>query len=140
MQPKKQKKQITVFIIVGGIVLAALLLIAILWVTEDATASAYILEKIGVGSVEVLYKLLIRTIVVIAMLFLIFSTFLILVHQSRKNAKVLLSQEKEDNNQFREALDQIKRERTAMENIQAALGSGPWSMEFNERAEITSCI
>lgn len=50
MQPKKQKKQITVFIIVGGIVLAALLLIAILWVTEDATASAYILEKIGVGS------------------------------------------------------------------------------------------
>ncbi len=27
-----------------------------------------------------------------------------------------------------------------MENIQAALGSGPWSMDFNERAEIVSCI
>lgn len=27
-----------------------------------------------------------------------------------------------------------------MENIQAALGSGPWSMEFNERGEIISCI
>jgi PAS domain S-box-containing protein len=66
--------------------------------------------------------------------------FLLLVYQSRKNARILLEQEKADNDRFRAAIAQIERERTAMENIQAALGSGPWSMDFNERAEIVSCI
>ncbi len=65
--------------------------------------------------------------------------FLILIHQSRKNAMILLEQEKEDGNRIRAAYVQIERERTAMENIQAAMGSGLWSMEFNERAEMISC-
>ena len=34
----------------------------------------------------------------------------------------------------------VERERAAMENIQAALGSGPWSMEFDERGGIIACI
>ena len=65
--------------------------------------------------------------------------FLILIHQSRKNAMILLEQEKEDGNRIRAAYVQIEREQTAMENIQAAMGSGLWSMEFNERAEMISC-
>jgi len=51
-----------------------------------------------------------------------------------------LGQEKADKERLKAALAQIERERTAMENIQAALGSGPWSMEFDERGEIISCI
>lgn len=51
-----------------------------------------------------------------------------------------MGQEKADKERLKAALAQIERERTAMENIQAALGSGPWSMEFDERGEIISCI
>lgn len=35
---------------------------------------------------------------------------------------------------------QINRERTAMDLIHASLGSGPWSMEFDENGEMNSCI
>ena len=34
----------------------------------------------------------------------------------------------------------LHREHTAMELIHASLNSGPWSMEFNEAGEMTSCI
>jgi len=34
---------------------------------------------------------------------------------------------------------QISLERTVMDLIHASLGSGPWSMEFDERGEMTSC-
>ena len=65
--------------------------------------------------------------------------FLILIHQSRKNAMALLEQEKANGNRIRAAYAQIERERTAIENIQAAMGSGLWSMEFNEQAKLISC-
>lgn len=74
-------------------------------------------------------------ITVIAML----GVFLVLIHQSKRNAKVLLEQEKEDGDRIREAFAQIEREQAAMENIHAAMGSGQWSMEFNEDADIISC-
>ncbi len=65
--------------------------------------------------------------------------FLALIHQSRKNAGFLLEQEKQDGNRIRAAYAQVERERVAMDNIHAALGSGLWSMEFNEEAELVSC-
>ena len=34
----------------------------------------------------------------------------------------------------------IDRERTAMDLIHASLNSGPWSMEFDEKGEMTSCV
>lgn len=74
-------------------------------------------------------------ITVLAMLVL----FHVLARQSRKHARILLEQEKEDGNQIRAAYVQIEREQAAMRNIQAAIGSGMWSMEFNEQAELTSC-
>ncbi len=67
------------------------------------------------------------------------AVFLILIQQSRKHAKLLLEQEKEDGNRIRAAYAQIERQQLAMENIQAAMGSGYWSMEFDEHAEMTSC-
>ncbi len=141
MQSKRRKKQTTAFIIGGGIVLAALLLIAAIWLTEGAKAgtsqSVYILEKIGMESPEALRRFLVQTLVVAAVMLLV---FLFLLRQSWKNTRILLEQEKADKDRLRAALAQIKRERTAMENIQAALGSGPWSMEFDERGEIVSCI
>ena len=86
---------------------------------------------------EILRSFGIETAFVAAVMLLGFG---ILVHWYRKKARVLLNREKADSDRLRAALAQVERERTAMENIQAALGSGPWSMEFNERGEITSCI
>lgn len=74
-------------------------------------------------------------ITVIAMLVV----FLVLIHQSKRNASVLLEQEKADGDRIRAALAQIEREQAAMDNIHAAMGSGLWSMEFNQDAEMISC-
>ncbi len=141
MQSKKQKKQPHVFIAGGGIALVVILLIAIVWVAEDAKTgtgrAVYILEKIGIESPGALSWSLVQSVVLAIAVLLI---FLILIHQSRRNTRILLSQEKTDKDRIRAALAQIERERIAMENIQAALGSGPWSMEFDEHGEIISCI
>ena len=66
--------------------------------------------------------------------------FLGLIYQSRKSAKMLLAQEKADGARIRAALTQIEKEQTAMKTLQAAMGSGPWSMEFNQSGEMTSCL
>ncbi len=65
--------------------------------------------------------------------------FLVLIHQSRKNAETLLEQEKADGKRIRDAYAQIEKEQAAMENIQAAMGSGPWSMEFDKDGKMVSC-
>lgn len=75
------------------------------------------------------------TITVLAMLGL----FLAFIYQSRKNAGLMLAQEKADGDKIRLAYAQIEREQEAMRNIQTAMGSGQWSMEFNEHAQMISC-
>ncbi|NBJ92048.1 response regulator [bacterium 1xD42-62] len=95
------------------------------------------LQEIGVESPEAFQRFLMQATVAAIVVFLV---FVMLVHQYRKNEKAILNQEKADKDRLIAALAQIERERAAMENIQAALGSGPWSMEFNERGEMVSCI
>ncbi|MCI9226562.1 MAG: response regulator [Dorea sp.] len=68
------------------------------------------------------------------------AVFLGLIYHSRKNAQILLRQEKEDGDRIRAAYAQIEREQTDMENIHTAMGSGRWGMEFNEKGEIVSCM
>ena len=42
--------------------------------------------------------------------------------------------------QAQQAVSEMDRERTAMDLIHASLNSGPWSMEFGEDGEMTSCV
>lgn len=70
----------------------------------------------------------------------IVAIFAILIHRMRKNAGIILGMEKADKDRLRDALAQIERERKAMENIQGALGSGQWSMEFDRHDNITVCV
>lgn len=65
--------------------------------------------------------------------------FLALIRRSRRNAKFLLDQEKADGDRIRAAFAQIEREQMAMDNIHAAMKSGFWSMEFNDKSELISC-
>lgn len=85
-------------------------------------------------------KMMTRSILQILMsVIIMFVVFLVLIFQSRKTAGILLAQEKANGDQIRAAYAQIEREQAAMNNIQAAIGSGPWSMEFDEKAQMLSC-
>ncbi len=106
------------------------------WMMTILIRDNVISNQISSISSEMMRHSIIQIIItVIAMLIV----FLGLIHQSRKNAKLLLEQEKADGNRIRAALTQLEREQMAMKNIQAAMGSGPWSMEFNKKGEMISC-
>lgn len=79
---------------------------------------------------------IIQIIITIAVMLLV---FLALIYRSRRNAKLLLELEKADGKRIRAALDQIEREQIAMDNIHAAMKSGFWNMEFNDKSELISC-
>ena len=65
--------------------------------------------------------------------------FLALIYQSRKHAGILLAQEKADGDRIRATYAQIERQQTAMDMIHTAMGSGLWSMEFDQNARLVSC-
>ena len=62
-----------------------------------------------------------------------------LIAQYRRSARILLTREKADGDRIRAAYAQIEREQTAMDLIHAAMGSGHWTMEFDEDANMVSC-
>ena len=64
---------------------------------------------------------------------------LALILQSRRHAHTLLEQEKADSARIRAAYAQVERQQTAMDMIHAAMGSGQWSMDFDEEANMVSC-
>ena len=64
---------------------------------------------------------------------------LALILQSRRHARILLEQEKADSARIRAAYAQVERQQTAMDMIHAAMGSGQWSMDFDEEANMVSC-
>lgn len=106
------------------------------WMLTILIRDNVISEQIGSIHSDMMTRGVIQiAITVIAMLVV----FFILIHQSKRNARVLLEQEKEDGDRIREAYAQIEREQEAMKNIHAAMGSGQWGMEFNKDAEIISC-
>ena len=106
------------------------------WMLTILVRENVISEQISfVSSAMIIHGIIQISITMIVM----FVVFLAFIRRYRENAGNLLQQEKEDSDKVRAAYDQIEREQTAMKNIQAAMGSGPWSMEFNEKAEMTSC-
>ncbi len=81
-----------------------------------------------------------RSIIQIAVTVIVmFLVFVALIYQSRKNARILLEKEKEDGKRMRIAYEQIEREKTAMDTIHAAMGSGRWSVDFDKNASVVSC-
>jgi len=69
-----------------------------------------------------------------------FILFAYIVLQSRKASQEILEKEKLDSMRIRAALEQAEYRQQEMETIHGALGSGPWSMEFDELGEMTTCI
>ena len=93
-------------------------------------------EQISSISSGMLRRSIIQIAVTVAAMLGVFAA---LIGQYRRSARLLLQQEKADGDRIRAAYAQIEREQTAMDIIHAALGSGLWSMEFNENAEMVSC-
>ena len=106
------------------------------WMMTILIRDNVISEQISSISSEMLNHGIIQIVITVGVML---AVFLVLIFQSRRNAAVLLEQEKADGDRIRTAYAQIEREQTAMENIHDAMGSGLWSMEFNERAEMVSC-
>lgn len=125
---KNYNRKTMIMAVAGSILIVAVFLAAAVWILNSAGTRRA--EGMNWILTMLIYSALQITVIVAV----------VLIYQSRKNTGILLKQKKEDGNRIRAAYVQIEKEQTAMENIQAALGSGPWSMEFNEKAEIISCV
>lgn len=107
------------------------------WVLTILIRENVISDQISSISSDMMRHGIIQIVITVLVMF---AVFLGLIYHSRKNAQILLRQEKEDGDRIRAAYAQIEREQTDMENIHTAMGSGRWGMEFNENAEIVSCM
>ena len=107
------------------------------WMLAILIRDNVISNQISTISSEMMSHSIIQIVITVLVMLAVFSA---LIFQSRKNAKMLLEQEKEDGDRLRVAIAQVEREQTDMENIHAAMGSGRWCMEFDEKAEMVSCI
>lgn len=106
------------------------------WMMTVLIRNNVITEQINSISSGMLRRSIIQIIItIVAML----AVFLVFVFQFRKNASLALEQEKADGERIRAAYEQIEKEKMSMDNIHAAMGSGFWSMDFNEQAQIVSC-
>ena len=106
------------------------------WVLTILIRNNVISDQIGSISSAMMKRSIIQIAITMFVMLVVFS---LLIYQSRKSAGFLLEQEKADGNRIRAAYAQIERERTAMDNIHAAMDSGLWSMEFNKHGEMISC-
>ncbi len=116
----RQKKQTAAVAIWGRIILAEVLAIVLIWVLANGKAGK-------------------DRVVDVVMMIMMLSVFAALIYQSKRNARILLGQEREDGARIRAAFAQVEREQTDMENIHRAMRSGRWSMEFDEEARMVSC-
>lgn len=106
------------------------------WMMTVLIRNNIITEQINSISTGMLRRSVIQIVIMIVTMLVV---FLGLITRFRKNASVLLEQEKADGAKIRAAYEQIEKEKKSMDNIHAAMDSGFWSMEFNEKAQIVSC-
>lgn len=106
------------------------------WMMTVLIRNNVITEQINSISSGMLRRGIIQIIITIVTMLAVFVVFVL---QYRKNASLVLEQEKADGDRIRAAYDQIEKEKMSMDNIHAAMGSGFWSMDFNEQAGIVSC-
>ena len=106
------------------------------WMLAILIQDNVISEQIGSISAGMMRRSIVQIVVTVAAML---GVFLALIYQSRKHAGILLAQEKADGDRIRAAYAQIERQQTAMDMIHTAMGSGLWSMEFDQNAGLVSC-
>ena len=106
------------------------------WMMAILVRDNVISEQISSISSGMMRRSIIQIVVTVIAMLLVFAA---LIYQSRKNAGILLEKEKEDGKRMRIAYEQIEREKTAMDTIHAAMGSGRWSVDFDKNASVVSC-
>lgn len=106
------------------------------WMMAILVRDNVISEQISSISSGMMRRSIIQIAVTVIVMLLV---FVALIYQSRKNARILLEKEKEDGKRMRIAYEQIEREKTAMDTIHAAMGSGRWSVDFDKNASVVSC-
>ncbi len=106
------------------------------WMLTILIRNNVISDQISSISEEMMHNGIVQIVITVVAMLVV---FLGIIYQSRRNSRILLEQEKADGKRIRAAYAMIEREQTDMENIHTAMGSGRWSMEFDEKAEMISC-
>ena len=106
------------------------------WMLTILIRDNVITDQIGSISSGMMRRSIIQIVITVLVML---GVFLALIAQSRRSARILLEQEKADGARIRAAYAQVERERVAMDMIHAAMGSGQWSMDFDEDANMVSC-
>lgn len=97
------------------------------WMLTILIKNNVISGQISSISEEMMRNSIIQIVITVIVMLVI---FLGLIHQSRRNAQILLEQEKADRDRIRAAYAQIEREQMDMENIHTAMGSGRCSTSY----------
>ena len=106
------------------------------WMLTILIRDNVITDQIGSISSGMMRRSIIQIVITVLVML---GVFLALIAQSRRSARILLEQEKADGARIRAAYAQVEREQVAMDMIHAAMGSGQWSMDFDEDANMVSC-
>ena len=106
------------------------------WMLTILIRDNVISDQIGSISSGMMRRSIIQIVITVLVML---GVFLALIAQSRRSARILLEQEKADGARIRAAYAQVEREQVAMDMIHAAMGSGQWSMDFDEDANMVSC-
>ena len=106
------------------------------WMLTILIRDNVITDQIGSISSGMMRRSIIQIVITVLVML---GVFLALIAQSRRSARILLEQEKADGARIRAAYAQVEREQVAMDMIHAAMGSGQWSMDFDEEANMVSC-
>jgi len=85
-------------------------------------------------------QIAVRPVVLIAAaVAVVLAVVVILFHRSRRASRRTLEQEKAESTRARQAFAEAERRRQELDNLHGALGSGPWSMEFDAEGNMVSC-
>ena len=106
------------------------------WMLTILIRDNVITDQIGSISSGMMRRSIIQIVITVLVML---GVFLALIAQSRRSARILLEQEKADGARIRAAYAQVEWERVALDMIHAAMGSGQWSMDFDEDANMVSC-
>ena len=107
------------------------------WMLTILVFETAITEQVGSSISLLMRNTRLHAIITVAVILLLFIIVIVII---RINARHMLAREKDVTTKTQQAYEKLNRETQAMQIIHSVLGSGPWSIEFDEKGQIAKCI
>jgi len=107
------------------------------WILAVLIQENVISGQIQSISSETVWRTLTQALIMVT---LMLATFFVILRENTRRGELALQKEKESGDTMRNALALARYREQEMETIHAALGSGSWTMEFDESGGLASCI